>query len=232
MTQPTRWLDDRNTSLEIRELLQAGRRPPRLPHAAAAASIVALAQKTALASAWSLPTTAIVALKATSVGLAVGLGSIAAVTTFAGPHRAASQSAQSAAHATATTSSLPRGTLMPPSAAEPSTVVDGEAPHPNTTAVGSVGTRSAGIAVEAQLLERARSLLGESPERALMLTREHQERFSAGQLRAERELIAIDALLRLGRVEEAKQRARPFLSDGSSQVFAGRIRSLLDQHSR
>lgn len=63
---------------------------------------------------------------------------------------------------------------------------------------------------EDQLLEKARAALRLDPGLALRLTREHQQRFSGGILTQEREVIAIEALRRLGRSVEADQRAQRF----------------------
>lgn len=92
--------------------------------------------------------------------------------------------------------------------------------------------RGSGIAAEAELLERARSQLSISPSRALRLIAQHEHEFVNGQLQAERELIAVDALLRLGRNTEAQRRAAPLLSDASNQVFAERLRNLLAHHQQ
>jgi hypothetical protein len=63
---------------------------------------------------------------------------------------------------------------------------------------------------EAELLERARSALGTSPARALALTDQHRAHFPAGVLTQEREVIAIEALKRLGRTDAAARRASDF----------------------
>jgi hypothetical protein len=63
---------------------------------------------------------------------------------------------------------------------------------------------------EAELLERARRSLSGSPNQALALTRLHQARFPKGALKQEREVIAIEALRRLGRANDAEQRAGTF----------------------
>jgi hypothetical protein len=234
MTQPTRWLDDHNTSAEIRELLHAGSRPPRFPRVALAATIIPLVQKAALAKTAVLSSAAAVALKATTVGLAIGLGSIAAVKTLSGPEPATTQTVQQFERPTLGTSKAPRSVAAATEteqSASPVAVAD-DSPAITLPSPAAVASAATGIAAEAQLLERARSLLDESPARALMLAGEHRERFAKGQMTAERELIAIDALLRLGRHQEAKQRAQPFLADGASQVFAQRLRNLLDRHTQ
>lgn len=63
---------------------------------------------------------------------------------------------------------------------------------------------------EAALLERARRALDANPSEALALTRRHQARFPKGVLKQEREVIAIEALRRLGRSADAKDRAHGF----------------------
>ncbi len=65
-------------------------------------------------------------------------------------------------------------------------------------------------AAEAALLERAREAISSDPKRALALTREHARRFPKGILTQEREVIAIDALKRLGKSSEAESRADQF----------------------
>jgi hypothetical protein len=63
---------------------------------------------------------------------------------------------------------------------------------------------------EDQLLERARRALGPDPNRALALTREHARSYPNGVLAQEREVIAIEALKRLGRTGEADARRGTF----------------------
>jgi hypothetical protein len=63
---------------------------------------------------------------------------------------------------------------------------------------------------EAALLQRAQAALQHSPARALELTRRHQSSFPQGVLSQEREVIAIEALRRLGRHDAAQTRAAAF----------------------
>jgi hypothetical protein len=63
---------------------------------------------------------------------------------------------------------------------------------------------------EVELLERARAALAGNPSRALALTTEHKLRFPGGALAQEREVIAIEALRKLGRTEQATLRADEF----------------------
>jgi hypothetical protein len=59
---------------------------------------------------------------------------------------------------------------------------------------------------EAALLLRARRALASDPAGALRLTEEHARLFPSGTLVPEREVLAIEALARLGRSDEARQR--------------------------
>ncbi|MDQ2647705.1 MAG: hypothetical protein M3020_28165 [Myxococcota bacterium] len=63
---------------------------------------------------------------------------------------------------------------------------------------------------EAALLERARRALSKNPALALELTRRHQAEFPRGVLRQEREVIAIEALSRLGKADQARERGTEF----------------------
>jgi hypothetical protein len=63
---------------------------------------------------------------------------------------------------------------------------------------------------EVALLDAARSALATDPRRALTLTQEHARRFPHGALSQEREVIAIDALSKLGQTDAAKARGSDF----------------------
>ncbi len=63
---------------------------------------------------------------------------------------------------------------------------------------------------EVALLDLARSALGTDPRRALWLTQEHIRRFPHGALVQEREVIAIEALSRLGQTDAARSRGNEF----------------------
>ncbi len=96
--------------------------------------------------------------------------------------------------------------------------IDAPAPAVETaTATPSAAERSAtrpaarsAAELEVELLERARGSLASNPAHALALTSEHKLRFPGGALAQEREVIAIDALKRLGRSDQASLRADEF----------------------
>jgi hypothetical protein len=85
----------------------------------------------------------------------------------------------------------------------------------------------ADLAAELDLLARARRVVAESPARALQLTAEHARRFQAGVLAQEREVLAIDALWRLGQRDLAAMRARRFAARYPNSAHRVRLDSAL-----
>ena len=88
------------------------------------------------------------------------------------------------------------------------------------------------IADEAKLLENARSVLASDPARALQIAERHAQLHPQGQLTAEREFIAVDALLRLGRRQAAWQRAQPWLQRAPNSLYSKRLRELFGNDGR
>ncbi len=84
-------------------------------------------------------------------------------------------------------------------------------PAPRTGARKPAAVNASGDAVEElALLEQAQRVLREDPRRALSLAERHRARFTRGQLVQEREMLAIEALLRLGRERQGRRRAVAF----------------------
>jgi hypothetical protein len=82
--------------------------------------------------------------------------------------------------------------------------------------------------IEMQQVAAAEQLLERSPERALALVRQGDQRFASGYFQQERAYIAIMALIRLGRVEEARTRAASFAQNFPALPYGARIRSALE----
>ena len=80
---------------------------------------------------------------------------------------------------------------------------------------------------ELALLEEARAALATAPTRTLTLADEHMKRFSSPAFAQERERLAIDALVRGGRRDEAAERARRFESTYPSSPHLARVRALV-----
>ncbi|HLV22252.1 MAG TPA: hypothetical protein VKZ49_15270 [Polyangiaceae bacterium] len=81
---------------------------------------------------------------------------------------------------------------------------------------------------EAQLLQSAQGALKSDPARALALTQEHRRRFPGGTLSQEREVIAIEALSRLGRTQEAGKRAEDFRRAHPGSVHQRKVQSAVE----
>jgi hypothetical protein len=103
-----------------------------------------------------------------------------------------------------------------------------EAPAPSADEAASAPPPPDSLAQEAALLERARAALGASPAEALALTEAHAAQFPGAKLGMERELVAIDALRRLGRVADARARGEALLPRARGGLYEERIKKLLD----
>jgi hypothetical protein len=122
------------------------------------------------------------------------------------PPPASAQAQPPAADATATSPAPDSGAV-----AAPTPAIEAPSSAPSSAA----GARPNGAAArpaesEAELLERARRALASNPAQALALTEQDRTRFPAGVLAQEREVIAIEALKRLGRSDEAARRTADF----------------------
>ncbi|MFT3926440.1 MAG: hypothetical protein QM778_28100 [Myxococcales bacterium] len=96
-------------------------------------------------------------------------------------------------------------------------------------APAAVEQNVADVPSELLLLARARRIMPANPARALELAEEHRSLHPSGVLTEERELLAIEALLRLQRKDEAEQRGRAFSDAFQSSVHAPRVRALLEE---
>ena len=108
-----------------------------------------------------------------------------------------------------------------PPVALPSVVAAPVAPSAATSATATATARLDKPAQlsEAELLEQARAALKSDPSRALQRANEHARRFPRGALVQEREVLAIQALRRLGRDAEAERRAEAFAKAFPGSAF-------------
>jgi hypothetical protein len=82
--------------------------------------------------------------------------------------------------------------------------------------------------VEMQQVASAEQLLERSPARALALVYKGDQQFARGYFQQERAYIAIMALIRLGRIDEARTRAATFAKQFPALPYGARIRSALE----
>jgi hypothetical protein len=110
-----------------------------------------------------------------------------------------------------------------PSAAPPNVETPSKAAvSPAPGAVKAVARDT--LAEEETLLEQARRSLASAPGAALALLRQHQQRFPAGQLTAERLFLSVDALRRVGDRAGAERQAQALLKRFPGSVYAGQLR--------
>ena len=81
---------------------------------------------------------------------------------------------------------------------------------------------------ETALIDAARETLAAEPARALALLEQHRREAPDGQLSPEREFLSVAALCRLGRIEEASQRAAELDRRRPVSAYAARARALVE----
>ncbi|WP_437977736.1 hypothetical protein WMF11_13195 [Sorangium sp. So ce295] len=97
------------------------------------------------------------------------------------------------------------------------------APAPEATAAADGDD----LVRESNLVDASRAALAQDPEAALAALERHQAEFPKGRLAEEREFIAIRALVRLGRADEARARAAAFFARYPSSSFADPLRRIV-----
>jgi hypothetical protein len=83
------------------------------------------------------------------------------------------------------------------------------------------------LAAELALIQQARARYASDPEGTLDRLDEHARRFPEGKLSLERELLALDALKRLGRVDDERARAERLLPVVRGTIYENRVRTHL-----
>jgi hypothetical protein len=83
------------------------------------------------------------------------------------------------------------------------------------------------LAGEAKLLNQAHAVMATDPHQALAIASEHAKRYPRGQLAAERELILVQALVKLGRTREAEARGRALRKSVPSSIYGERLDTIL-----
>jgi hypothetical protein len=121
----------------------------------------------------------------------------------------------------------PMSTVAPAPAVVPAPAI--ARPQPRSPMTETTERESDALEREAALLESARASLGTAPAHALELTERHASSFPSGKLAIERELVAVDALQRLGRHSEARARGEALLRRTSGNIYEDRIRRLLEK---
>jgi hypothetical protein len=84
---------------------------------------------------------------------------------------------------------------------------------------------------EIQLLERARQLMKSNPTLALSTLDQHRREFGSGTLVLERQFLEVEALLRLGRRDQAIVRAADLRARAPGSLYERRLTQLLGDGS-
>jgi len=118
----------------------------------------------------------------------------------------------------------PRAAATRPSARRPARpVIAPRTAPPATAAVASADT----LAREIALIDAGRGSLATAPARALAVLETHRREFPHGQLAAEREFLAVEALLAAHRNDDARRRAADLAARYPSSSYAARAARLL-----
>jgi hypothetical protein len=83
------------------------------------------------------------------------------------------------------------------------------------------------LSQEVALLDEARGSMAANPGAALSLLDRHRGAFPHGRLEMERELLVVDALGRLGRIDEARARAGTLATQVQGTIYEPRVGALL-----
>ena len=84
------------------------------------------------------------------------------------------------------------------------------------------------LAREVPLIDEGRADLATAPSRALAVLETHRREFPHGQLAAEREFLAVQALLQMNRMADAKKRAEDLAVHYPSSSYAARAARLIE----
>jgi hypothetical protein len=238
MSAPRRWLETEEASAEALELLRAGQPPRHMNDAVRRRSrrrVAALAILPAAGVLAAWPQLALGALVGAAGTVAV-MSALSSLPSQPAPSPTSSSGAGLPSRRPRATDSEPRAPLPVPvreqSNGEATPTPAGNAPRPvgGSKPMASEAPASAapeGLQQEIELLEEARRKLAPDPAQARRLLLEHEQRFGGGQLRIEREFLLIDALVRLGRRNEAEARARQLERQAPASLYGQRLEQIL-----
>lgn len=221
MKPPVRWLDaaEGNAPVGARDLLSAASPAPAFTDAVRYRMAVGVAKTATLPVASPWP-----ALLAKGAVVAA-LGGVSGFLV----HNLASQPAPAQLPAATPVTTAVASPPVEPSMAPPVSVDSlPELQLPDVPADRAPRLKVDPRLAEAELLEKARGLVGANPNAALKLTVEHAREFPKGRLGAEADLIAAQALLGLGKHSAAKERARASLRRYPNGIYARQLRDIAE----
>jgi hypothetical protein len=244
MIPPTRLRDDPSTPEGVREVLRAGRPSHPLPGDSRLRSASRIHRLVFVPAAAGL----LFWIKSVAIAGLCVVGTVAVVRLAAEPARApASSDPLPTARANRTSpagrspiplpvaapapapAEIPETATIAPSATKKTMAPSERRPQPAASAAVVDSAPRDSLASEAALLEQARAMLEGNPLAALTTLDAYTTRFPGGQLAIEGELLAVDALRRLGRTSEAKARGAALLDRAHGSLYEPRIRTMMTE---
>jgi hypothetical protein len=226
VTEPRRWLDAAETPPEVRALLASADlvRPfPALARERSRRRVLALAALPAAAGAFFWVPHAALGAALGAVVAAVAVAPSLSTPKAPLQNGTVARAPVEAVHAPSTSALSPipeTPSQTPPSAAYP------PVEPPKGRARHDAGEHD--LTREARLLERARTLLARDPAGALAMLSQHEREFPRGTLETERELLAVDALMRLHRRADAGARAAALRARAPNNLYERRLEQIID----
>jgi hypothetical protein len=216
MADPIRLLDDPSASAGVAELVRAIEPPSPLGQA----TRVAIAERVAASAAAPVVAAKVLTIKAGLTALVAGGGLALLVATLDRPDPA---TVPPPVAAVAPIAPAQKPELSPAPAAP---AVEPAVPEPAKKPLNSRPSPRDTLALEESLLERARESLG-TPSRALALLAEHERRFPAGELTAERLYLTARAHQKAGNTAQAKKYAQALAQRFPKSTYLAGVKPLL-----
>lgn len=239
MSHLQRWLDSDDAPQAVLDTLRVARAPLPIDAGTLARSRRRLAAMTTVPVAVSaffwFKSVALGAVLGSAVTAAVVVPNWRAVFLHGSPPTPAASAAvktQRVSSQLASTSSQPE---RPRSASTETAPVGSRMVAPPSSRAGtpwSAATPAAAdLTREIQLLERARRLISVDANLALTTLGEHQREFEGGVLVLERQFLQVEALVQLGRINEARSRAKALRERAPGSLYDQRLSLLLGEKS-
>jgi hypothetical protein len=230
-----RLLDSGDAPPEVLELLRQAKKPASLHSAARERSVRRVAALIAIPAAAS--TLSWVTYAAYGAALGAAVTAAVAIPDLIERRHEPTAPISSGVHAPPRVSAPARAKASPLPLVVPEVTPQA---LPSPTLPPSVGHREVHVVAdaeapsltrEASLLAHAQRILPTDPAAALASLRQHQLEFPHGVLEPEREMLVVDALMRLGRRQEASARAKAIRSRSPNGLYSLRLEKLLSERS-
>jgi hypothetical protein len=232
---PTRWRDDPTGTTAGTEVLLRGARRPRPPGAHELQRLGAAVEEIARAPASGSPSWLRLGVAGAVAFLIAGGGTFVWALHARNARRAAAAAAANEGAREAGRAREPTMATLQPEAPAP-VAAHAARPvrrhlaetHAAAPAPAETVAPNDSLAREIPLIDTGRSELATAPSRALAALETHRREFPRGQLAAEREFLAVQALLQMNRLAEAKRRAEELATRYPTSSYAARAARLIE----